>query len=468
MTSLTYATVVAITSSLAGVLIAVLLWRLRDSWVYKFRWFVLILVAVPPYVHALSWMSLLGIVFNIVPSGWVVITWVQVMAMLPIAVGITLVGLEGLDQQITDVARVYREDIYVLRDVLLPLLLPAITSSMFVIFLLTFADYSVPSAFQENVYSLELFAEYSASADPVSVLLLSFPVLMISFIVIWLLSGRLRAITQIPGFTRDAKNMKWEFPVWISVLLWITFGMIAFQVLISILGLMYQAGSWGSFMQATNRASSDLIFSFQLALLTAIITVPIAGLTVLYLRHNHSRWWLFVIVMPVALPASLIGVGSIELWSRYSPDLIYGSIWLPVFVMLARFLPFAVLVVYAALLGVDKALLDAARILQPTLWKRWAYIGLPLVAPGLVAASLVVFVLSLAELGATIIVTPPGSSTLAIRIYNYLHYGAGDEVAALCLLLLMLALSGAALALFSIRGGFMSMIGRKSLARNKS
>jgi iron(III) transport system permease protein len=39
------------------------------------------------------------------------------------------------------------------------------------------------------------------------------------------------------------------------------------------------------------------------------------------------------------------------------------------------------------------------------------------------------------ELGATLMVIPPGKATLTMRIYNYLHYGASDTVAGLCLVL---------------------------------
>ena len=51
---------------------------------------------------------------------------------------------------------------------------------------------------------------------------------------------------------------------------------------------------------------------------------------------------------------------------------------------------------------------------------------------------MVVFALTLGELGATLLVIPPGQSTLTLRLYNYLHYGASEEVAGLSLLLTVL------------------------------
>jgi iron(III) transport system permease protein len=45
------------------------------------------------------------------------------------------------------------------------------------------------------------------------------------------------------------------------------------------------------------------------------------------------------------------------------------------------------------------------------------------------------------ELGATLLVAPPGKATLIMRLYNLLHYGASRDVASLCLLLSLSALA---------------------------
>ncbi len=42
---------------------------------------------------------------------------------------------------------------------------------------------------------------------------------------------------------------------------------------------------------------------------------------------------------------------------------------------------------------------------------------------------------SLGELSGTMMVIPPGKSTLAVTIYNYLHYGSSEVVAMLVALI---------------------------------
>ena len=63
----------------------------------------------------------------------------------------------------------------------------------------------------------------------------------------------------------------------------------------------------------------------------------------------------------------------------------------------------------------------------------------------LALAWLVVFVFSLGEFGVSLLVVPPGQATLPIRVYNLMHYGATDIVAALSLVALGLAAAGVAL-----------------------
>ena len=63
-----------------------------------------------------------------------------------------------------------------------------------------------------------------------------------------------------------------------------------------------------------------------------------------------------------------------------------------------------------------------------------AKITLPNMIPGLVAAWLVSFILTVGELGTTVLVSPPGESTLPVRIYTLIANTPSSEVAALALM----------------------------------
>ena len=61
-------------------------------------------------------------------------------------------------------------------------------------------------------------------------------------------------------------------------------------------------------------------------------------------------------------------------------------------------------------------------------------IVLPQIRLGLLAAWVIVFTLAFGELGATILVAPPGEATLPIRIYTIIANSPPSQVAALALL----------------------------------
>jgi iron(III) transport system permease protein len=76
-----------------------------------------------------------------------------------------------------------------------------------------------------------------------------------------------------------------------------------------------------------------------------------------------------------------------------------------------------------------------------------------MLSKGLTASGCLVFILSAGELGATLIVTPPGRGTITMKIYNYLHYGASDTVASLCLIMLVVSVLAGLAAFYALLYG---------------
>jgi iron(III) transport system permease protein len=52
------------------------------------------------------------------------------------------------------------------------------------------------------------------------------------------------------------------------------------------------------------------------------------------------------------------------------------------------------------------------------------------------AAWLIALAVAVGELAATVLVIPPGTTTIAVRIFSLLHYGVEDRVASLCLVMI--------------------------------
>jgi iron(III) transport system permease protein len=89
--------------------------------------------------------------------------------------------------------------------------------------------------------------------------------------------------------------------------------------------------------------------------------------------------------------------------------------------------------------SVDKDLTDAARLEGASRWQTFRVVVWPQIAPQMFAAWHVVYLLCLWDVESIVIIQPPGGETLALKIFNLLHYGYAAQVNALCLVLLGLA-----------------------------
>ena len=113
--------------------------------------------------------------------------------------------------------------------------------------------------------------------------------------------------------------------------------------------------------------------------------------------------------------------------------------------MLPRTLPFALVIVWAALDAVPRRL-DELALTDGAGWtRRLAHVWVPAAWPGLAAAFLVCYAAAVAEVGAAVIVSPPGREVLSVRTLTLAHYGVYANVASLALAMVALALPAAAL-----------------------
>ena len=62
------------------------------------------------------------------------------------------------------------------------------------VFVLSAADFSIPSLFQYNVYAMELFSDFSAYGKAVNSLWLAMPLMLLILLVVWLTQSRLKQI----------------------------------------------------------------------------------------------------------------------------------------------------------------------------------------------------------------------------------------------------------------------------------
>jgi ABC-type Fe3+ transport system permease subunit len=163
---------------------------------------------------------------------------------------------------------------------------------------------------------------------------------------------------------------------------------------------------------------------------------------------------LFMLALLLTVPGPLLGLGIIRALDRplnsplaFLGDL-YDSNFAPWLVQTLRALPITFLILWPALASVPQAMLDAAATEGNGRWGQLLRIAVPQRWPAIAAAWLIALAIAVGELAATVLVMPPqrGATALSIQVFQLLHYGVDDRVAAICLVMVIViaALTGIA------------------------
>jgi len=429
---------VSIAGMITGLTTATVLWRWNRGRIRHLRWLILVFAAIPPYIHALAWADLMS---PVTVNGWWTSWWVQLMSFLPITTGMALIGLESVNTGLVNAARVMRSDAGTFRKIVFPAALPAVVTGGIILFLLSITDYSVPSLFRINVYAIEIFAEFSSTGNPSKAFLLSLPVILCALIGIIVLSGSLKRILFSTPGNKQGRLNSFFWPSWIRVLQILAMLILLLQVLVPLFNIVFDISSIDHLLKTVTNSSGEIFYSIMVAASAALISLPLGwlGVRLVTQKRSFGLWWL-ILFIPMIFPPALTGIGLISIWNRPILSDIYNSWMILVLADLSRFLPVSVLVMFITLKQINLSLLDAARIIEKRPGRILYRITLPLVIPGLIATAFVVFVLSLGELGASILLAPPGKSTISMTIFNYLHYGESSTVAGLSLLMVLITL----------------------------
>ncbi len=456
VTTMVLAGGVAVVATALGFLGALTLSTGRVARARLLRWLPVLLAPLPPYVHALAWNDALGWLAGLLAGGGApppttgqgMAFWVEVMGVLPITTALGLVGILNLPSPAIEAARLHRADPVVLGRVVLPLMTPFLAASAGLAFLLAATTHDVPSLYAVTTVPLDIYAEFSAGGDVARDTILALPGLVASVLVLALVIPALRRVRV--GTTGGLGGIAWGWPAWFRGVQGIVAAVLAAQFLVPVVFLAARPGSWKAVTTGLSLAGPDLGFSLLVAAAAGVLAIPLASSLARGLRS--PVWWTLAFV-PLAVPAPLLGIALLAVFNPIAPTMLLDSAFLPVLASLLRFTPFAAFVLLAGLRRRQRDRIDAVRVFQPSRLAGWVGVRLRLEVPTLLAASGFVFALSLGELGATLLVTPPGRSTLAIRISNYLHYGAAQDVRGLCLLLLVVTtLTGLGVASLVSRG----------------
>ena len=467
---------VGVTGVLAGVPLAWLVARTDMPLRRLVHALVGLAYVVPPYLTAIAYIILLGPnggyvnrlldwglgtglgVFNVFSFGGVVL--VITLHVLAFPYYLTHEALQSIDASLEESARMLQAGRwYVLRRVTLPLVAPAITGG----------------ALLAAVASLALFGPQAVLGTPAQVSFLPtriygaisnypprFPeaanlsLVLVALTVLGLLLQRRylarRSFVTIGG--KGVRAERWSLGAlrWPACFVALSAVLIAAVAPVGVLLAAACSRVWTSAPLPGNLtlmhfrdalvgnqvALRGITNSLMLASGAATLAVAI-GLAVAYLdlrtRLRGRRALDMLAALPLGLPGTVLAVALILAFLR-PPLLLYGTIWILLVAYVARAIPLATRGASSALQQLDVSLEEAARITGGSWWDGIRRILLPILRPALLTTWLLVFIPSLGELSATILLYTSGTETISVAIYRLNDLGQLEVVAALSVVLI--------------------------------
>ncbi|MBL6457959.1 ABC transporter permease [Belnapia sp. T6] len=188
--------------------------------------------------------------------------------------------------------------------------------------------------------------------------------------------------------------------------------------------------------------------SLQLALIAAAIGVPLGTAAALALdRSFRGRWQALggalntLLLGPLAVPGLVAGTALYIFYVRaefWVDDDIKGTLPGLVAAHVLLTIPWTVRMVLASLAGLDRAPEEAAANLGARPFTVFRRVTLPMLRPGVVAASLFSFIQSFENLELTLLLVGPGRTTLPVAMLNYLEFRIDPTLAAVATVQILL------------------------------
>ncbi|TQQ80521.1 ABC transporter permease [Halonotius roseus] len=338
-------------------------------------------------------------------------------------------GLLSFDTTLLEAARTLNHGRWqAFRRVTLPHVRPAIAAGALLSALYAVSDFGTPAIMRLPVFTRQIFVEFQTfSQDYAS--LLSLQLLGIVLVVL-AIESRLREETgghgEGVGTADETQPIELGVWRWPATLLPATVAGVALLVPLWILGLWLVTADFTARDELALQLSTvtnSVGIAAAAALVAVIVSIPVAYLAArddsiaarLFERATYVGFAVPGIVLGLALVFFATGFDGLDL--PLIPS-IYQTVPLLIFAYVVRFMPQAVGSIRTSTLQVDPQLVEAARTLGETPLRAFRTVTLPLVTPGIVAGGALVFLTTMKELPATLILRPTGFETLVTLIWR--------------------------------------------------
>ncbi|MFQ5575063.1 MAG: ABC transporter permease, partial [Terriglobia bacterium] len=422
------------------------------------QWLLALPLAVPPYIGSLAYItifaplglaqralaSLLGVSpFDLqLPSVFSFPSVALIMAAFtyPYVFLITSSALRKQNQSLIDAARGSGlSSLRIFFKVTVPLLRPSIGAGSLLVALYVLADFGAISLLRYPTFTSAIYQQLTGGFNREAAAALSLVLMLITLVVLFL-EGRSRAKAryyQTVSSFRPATTI--GLGRWRGAALLLPATLVFMSLVVPIGTLVY----WSVLALGKGGLSSDfwtytlnsVVTSGSAASLAVVLALPVVFLSV---RHPSvvSRTIFRISYSGYAIPGVLIGLGLIFFFNSAVP-LVYGTVPVIIVGYIVHYFPQCLQAQESALAAVSPNLEEAARSFGLNVLRVWQRVTVPLLLPALAAGWTLVFISSMKELAATLLLRPPGFDTLAVRVWMEASEGFYDLAAPPALLLVV-------------------------------
>lgn len=338
------------------------------------------------------------------------------------------------------------------RRVTLPQLRPAIAAGALLVALYTLRDFGAVSLMRYETFTWAIYLQYQTSFDRKLAAGLSLVLVVIAIVILFIevrTRGKARyhrsavSVGHATGYTRLGR---WRWPAFflcaavVLLTLILPMSVLGYWLIRGVLAGEPVRLVWISVLNSTYVSSLAAIATTICALPLAILAVRYAGRLSGLLEQTAY--------IGFALPGIVIALALVFFGANFATP-VYQTLVLLIFAYVILFLPQAISTLRSSLVQVSPRLEEAARSLGRTPVQTWLTVTLPLVRPGILAGAALVFLTTMKELPATLLLSPIGFKTLATSIWSATSEAFFARAAGPALLLILV--SAVPMALFAFR-----------------
>lgn len=305
--------------------------------------------------------------------------------------------------------------------VTLPLLRPAVAAGALLVALYVLSEFGAVSLLRFETFTLAIYVQYESAFNPAAASSLALVLGVMALGIVWVESstrGRARYYRSSGGVTRPPSLVRlgrWRWPALALVCLPVLIGLVA---PIGVLGYWLARGvANGESLDFLGAATRNSLWMAALAGgVTVLLAAPVALLAVRY-PSRLSALLERMTYLGFALPGIVVALALVFVGANVAPA-VYQTQPLLLFAYVLLFISVGVGALRTSLLQVSPHLEEAARSLGLSSWRAMLRVTLPLVLPGALAGGAMVFLLTMKELPATLILGPAGFDTLATAVWS--------------------------------------------------